>query len=205
MTVARTAAQTAALAKLERSRIGRARRQSGAAFEDAIEGSCDAYQRAGEAKLERVGPLVKVLGRGRAVVTRRAPVDFFGTWKGRPAVAFDAKVMADKAATYEHDVDALHQLEWLREWESCGGLGFLLIHQRSLGVCWTVPISAFTDRGRVARRSVLVRSAERVGGISPDVFKYAGHWPMVAESTVPEIGHGAARWPFLAAALELLR
>jgi len=98
----------------------------GRSFELVIEYANAYYAAKGVALVQKVATPTKVLkGPGGAKAIReKSTVDYIGTWRGRP-IAFDAK--STRRRRFDLDNVHAHQVEFLRQWVTAGGIGFLLI------------------------------------------------------------------------------
>lgn len=85
-----------------------------------------------------------------AKVDHRAPVDFIGCWQGR-SICYDVK----EFSTARFSLKRLepHQHEFLTQWQQCGGLSFLLIHN-AITDGWHLLTLAQYDKLRLRYKSI---------------------------------------------------
>ncbi|GMA49344.1 Holliday junction resolvase RecU [Alicyclobacillus contaminans] len=101
----------------------------GMAFEELVEYANRQYHARGVAVIQKVPTPVKMIRRGAQIVSafpeRKSTVDFIGVAGGR-AIAFDAKSTRIDTRFPLDNIEQ-HQFEFLLDWQSQGGISFMLI------------------------------------------------------------------------------
>ena len=115
-------------------------RQSGAAFEEHVNRSCDYYEEQGIAKIEKTPEPMKVLanlggGFFKAVFTKQAQPDYKGTLYGGQCIVFDAK---------HTDTDRIKRSAITEEQEKC-----LDSHERMGAECFVLVSFSFEKFYRI--------------------------------------------------------
>lgn len=112
----------------------------GRAFEELIELANRQYRSRGIATIHKVPTAwLPIRGHDGRIVTakveEKASPDFLGVYRGR-GVAFDAKHTNTNRIRWDRVED--HQAEFLDQWETSGGISFVLVEFGDL-VCYVVP------------------------------------------------------------------
>lgn len=174
----RTAAEISAIVK----RAG----SNGRMLEEAVSATMAIHRADGTAKIRKSYPTGRASG-GYGGVGGAAPVDFTGTF-GERKVAFECKHIT-RAATYVHDMDRAHQLQYLTRARHHGGLAFLLLYDGDLRVaficgdiaallCGPVPVRNVARSGRyVAHLPTTYTSVDADGILHslPNLLRDAEH------------------------------
>ena len=105
-------------------------RQSGAAFEDLVNQSCDYYEEQGIAKIEKTPEPMKVLanlggGMFKAVFTKQAQPDYKGTLRGGKAIVFETK--HTDTGRIKRSVVTEEQEKCLNAYEKMGAVCYVLV------------------------------------------------------------------------------
>src|SRR5579875_38202 len=113
----------------------------GMAFEYLIEYTNRQYQAKGIAVIQKIPTPVKMIRRGAQIVSafpeRKSTVDFIGVAGGR-AIAFDAK-STRLYTRFPHGNIEQHQYEFLWEWQTQGGIAFVLVEFSTLHEVYVMP------------------------------------------------------------------
>lgn len=139
----------------------------GKTFEATVEKICNLYKSAGEAVITYRPTEWRVQRRGQRVVSafpvRQSTLDFDGVWWGR-AVAFDCKSTSRKRWFLSEMPQ--HQKDFLRAWVANGGLGFVLVQFKGVGV-YLLPAAAVLNPDLVSFSPEELKHL-RVPGEPPD-------------------------------------
>ena len=191
----------------ERSQKGRTRQRAGRGFEDELNAVHEIYRDRGLAKLQRVEAPAQWSEKlsGWTKKPGGGPCDYIGAAKvGRsvPCVIFDAKSW--DRAKYGHEPQALHQLKTLLEFQKIGAIGFLLVRDRTLRICYLIhDTQSLTTLWRGL--SVVLRSAPRQGKKKLDAGDYTHEYPFVREPSELLVSQSTPRWDWRALLEELER
>ncbi len=131
-----------------------------------------------------------------AKVSRLAPVDFVGVYRGR-GIAFDAKSTKEARMRWDRIED--HQAGWLADWTRAGGLGFVLVGTVVDGreAWWLYPWD-WWRRGMDSWREKAGPASFKVGGLPaewrvPDKGRVTMDYLSVVDRTRgEEANHGQA-------------
>lgn len=111
----------------------------GKAFEETITSHCEAYRAQGRAKIHKVDPPSRVVGRGAdaQVIYQENPfLDFVGTWteSGNRAIMLEAKSTAKHRLAIDTRKGGLtrDQITAMRDWARAGTVTALLWHRSDL-------------------------------------------------------------------------
>ncbi|MHB1012961.1 MAG: Holliday junction resolvase RecU [Desulfobacteria bacterium] len=137
----------------------------GKSLEDIIGAANNRYEQAGIAKVTKVAvPIIHLRDRSPdspflATYGRKSTVDFQGfiARRGdRPAVpiAFEAKFTRGKRWPTDDDRFPAHEKDFLRLYETWGGLGFVVVEFASVGQIFRVPIGAVSSAPSMSLQEV---------------------------------------------------
>ena len=184
------------VAAAERSRAQSKRARSGHGFEAELKAVHEIYKLQRRAKVRRVDP--PTVHNGEYLQYRKggASVDFEGTIAGGTHVLFDAKVCED--ATYTHDPERMHQLDFLLEHEPLEARAFLLVCCRTLGVAYLIEGREHLERLRrgegLLLRELIPGKGRAMAG-HPERFRH--HFPLVRRSRELLTSQSDPTWDWL--------
>lgn len=151
-------------AKDLQSLINARSRQSGAAFEELVNRSCDYYEEQGLAKIEKTPEPMKVLanlggGFFKAVFTKQAQPDYKGTLRGGKAIVFEAK--HTDTDRIKRSVITEEQEKCLNAYEKIGACCFVLVSFR-LQKFYMLPWKIFRDMKQYFGRQYIHRDDHEI-------------------------------------------
>lgn len=114
----------------------------GMQLEAILEKTCKQYEHRNLALINKVPTPVKVLSNKRGKITgfyeKKSTVDYEGILKGGRLVAFEAKQTKGKSLPLENIQK--HQINYLKNVSSMGGISFLIVNFSELGVYYRLDI-----------------------------------------------------------------
>ena len=108
----------------------------GKEFEELLERICHCYWQAGRAKIHKVDPPTKVLGKGRIIHLANPFLDFIGTWteRGNRSLMLEAKSTAKHLLAIDTKKGGLtrDQITAMTSWRKAGTVTALLWYRSDL-------------------------------------------------------------------------
>ena len=135
---------------------------NGTSWEAQIQRTCDDYERRGLARIRKVSPPTRTIGKGQVIYLENPFVDFIGCLKGGRMVALEAKSTAGPRLAIGGESGLTQkQIEAMLRWESMGAKVGLLWQCTSVCNAW-VDLAVIRHALTLGDKSIMLKDAHGI-------------------------------------------
>lgn len=137
--------------ELNRQKAGKKAKANGDAAESLIKTICLEYERLGIARLEKVDPPTRFIGKKRIIYLQNPFLDLVGSWKGKAVFLEVKSTQAERLTVNRSNGVKESQINSLRHWANFGALtGVLWVRQGVIKTITTETLEHVRESGKAS-------------------------------------------------------